>query len=52
VLGLATRDDRFDAARSELAAVLVVVVAAVGEQAVGALAWPADLPAHRPEPVE
>jgi len=47
---LAPRDDRFDAAGPELAAVLVVVIAAVGEQAVGALARPADLPRTGPSP--
>lgn len=27
---------------------LVVVVASIGEQPIGLLAWPADLPGHRP----
>lgn len=39
----AAGDDRFDPASPERAAVLVVVLAAVGEQLVGALAGPADL---------
>ena len=38
VLGLAAGDDRFDAAFPQRAAVLVVVVAAIGEQQVGLLA--------------
>jgi hypothetical protein len=37
--------------RPELAAVLVVVIAAVGEQPLCSLARPADLSAHRLEPV-
>jgi len=52
VLGLASRDDWLDASGPEFAAVFVVVIAAVGEQAVGALTRPADLPAHGPKPVE
>ena len=47
MLGLATGDLRFDAAGSELAPVLVVVVAAVGGDPVGPSAWPADLAANR-----
>ena len=47
VLGLAAGDLGFDPALPELAAVLVVVVAAVAGQPVGAVAWPADLAAHR-----
>lgn len=42
VLGLAAGDDRFDAALPDEAAVFVVVVAAVGEQCLGSVAWPAD----------
>ena len=42
VLGLATCDHRFDAALPEEAAVLVVVVAAVGNQRLGTLPWSAD----------
>src|SRR5262249_14810348 len=52
MLGLATRDLGRDPASAELAAVLVVVVAAVGEHAVGSLAWPADLAAHRRHPLD
>ena len=47
VLGLATRDLRFDPTGAELTAVLVMVVAAVGDDPVGAAAWPTDLAAHR-----
>jgi hypothetical protein len=47
VLGLATSDLRRDAAGTEFAAVLVVVVAAVGGDALGPSAWAADLAAHR-----
>ena len=43
VLGLAAGDDRLDASRPEFAAVLVLVIAAVGDQAVGALTGTADL---------
>jgi hypothetical protein len=41
VLGLAARDDRFDAAAPDKPPVLVVVVAAVGEQRARPLARPA-----------
>ena len=47
VLGLAPRDLRFDPAGAEFAAVLVVVVVAVGGDAVGPPARPADLAADR-----
>jgi len=47
VLGLATSDLRGDAALSELAAVFVVVVAAVGADPVGPAPRPTDLAAHR-----
>jgi hypothetical protein len=47
VLGLATRDLRSDAAPAELVPVLVVVVAAVGGDAVGTTPRPAHLAAHR-----
>lgn len=47
VLGLATSDLRFDVAGAEFAAVLVVVVAAIGSDPVGASAGPADLAAYR-----
>jgi hypothetical protein len=52
VAGLAAGDDRFDAAAPEQAAVLVVVVAAVGEQGVRSAAWPAGTAAHRRDTVE
>jgi hypothetical protein len=41
VLGLASRDRVADAARSQEAAVLVVVIATIGEHALGPLSWPA-----------
>ena len=47
VLGLAAGDLVLDASLTELAAVLVVVVASIGSDAFGATAWPADLAAHR-----
>jgi hypothetical protein len=47
VLGGAAGDDWLDAAGPQLAAVVVVVIAAVGDQAVGALAWPPGLGADR-----
>lgn len=40
VLGLASRDRVRDAARSQHAAVLVVVIATIGEHASGPLTWP------------
>jgi hypothetical protein len=46
VCGLAAGDLVGDAAPAELAPVLVVVVAAVGGDALGTTAWPADLAAH------
>jgi hypothetical protein len=46
VLGLAAGDLRLDLAGAELAPVLVVVVAAVGGDALGPSAWPAGLAAH------
>jgi hypothetical protein len=46
VLGLASSDLWCDPPGSELAAVLVVVVAAVGGDALGPLSWPADLATH------
>jgi len=48
VLGLAASDDGFDAACPEQPPVLVVVIAAVGEQPVGLLARPAGLASDRP----
>jgi hypothetical protein len=47
MLGLTTSDLRFDAAGTELAPVLVVVVAAVGGDSLGPSAWSADLAANR-----
>ena len=47
VLGLAASDLRFDPAGAELAAVLVVVVAAVGGDPIGPSAGSADLAAYR-----
>lgn len=47
VLSAAAGDHRFDRALPEQAAVLVVVIAAVGEHRVGLLAWPADLAGDR-----
>ena len=52
VLGLATSDLRLDVAGTKFAAVLVVVVAAVGGDPVGAAAWPADLAAHGWHPLD
>jgi hypothetical protein len=42
-----TGDHGCDAERSQQPAVLVVVIAAVGEQPVGLLAWPSDLAGDR-----
>jgi hypothetical protein len=47
VLGLAARDLGADAASSELAPVLVMVVTTIGGDQVRSPAWPADLAAHR-----
>lgn len=47
VLGLAACDLGAHASASQLAAVLVVVVASVGEHTLGPFARPADLAAHR-----
>ena len=52
VCGLTSRDHRFHASLPDEAAVLVVVVAAVGDDAVGAPSWPADAAAYRRHPVE
>ena len=46
VLGLAARDLGLDPSGTELAAVLVVVVAAVGEEHVGPSAWSANDSGH------
>ena len=51
VLGLPPRYLRADAAMAELAAVLVVVVAAICGDTLGASAWPADFAAHRRDAV-
>jgi hypothetical protein len=52
VLGLAACDQRLHAALPDQPAVLVVVVAAVGDQRPGSTARPADAAAHRRHPVE
>jgi hypothetical protein len=52
VVGAAARDDQLDPAGPQLAAVLVVVVAAVGDHAVGALARPPTLAGDRADPVD
>src|SRR5690348_8168918 len=52
MLGLTTSDLRFDAASTELAPVLVVVVAAVGGDSLGPSAWSADLASHRRYPLD
>ena len=52
VCGLAARDQRLHSALPEEAAVLVVVVAAVSDDAVGASPRPADATANRRHPVE
>jgi hypothetical protein len=52
VFGLAAGDDRFDAELPDEAAVLVVVVAAVGDQRPGPASRAADAAAHRRHPVE
>lgn len=52
VLGLATRDLRFDPSLPELAPVLVVVVAAVCGDPLGPAARTADLAAHGWDPLD
>ena len=52
VLGLATSDDRFDAALPDEPAVLVVVVAAVGNQGARSASRPADAAADGRHSVE
>jgi hypothetical protein len=52
VLGRAAGDARLDAARPQRPAVLVVVVAAVGDEFVGASARPPDLAADRADAVD
>ena len=48
----ASRDDRLDPAAPELASVLVVVIAAVGEQLIGALAGATGLAPDRAEAID
>jgi hypothetical protein len=52
VLGAAAGDDGLDAALAELAAVLVVVVAAVGDELFGSLARSPASAADRPHAIE
>jgi hypothetical protein len=52
VLGLAAGDDRLDAALPDEPPVLVVVVAAVGDQRPRSASWATDPAAHRWHPVE
>jgi hypothetical protein len=52
VLGHASRDDRLDAALPDQPTVFVVVVAAVGEQHLGAATRPPDPAAYRRDEVE
>ena len=52
VVGLASGDHWFDPAFPDQAAVLVVVVAAVGEQCLGSSSWSADAAADGRYPVE
>ena len=52
MLGLPTRDLGRDPTAAQLPAVLVVVVAAVGGDAIGASARAADLAAHGRDPLE
>jgi hypothetical protein len=46
MVGLAARDHRLDAALPDQPPVLVVVVAAVSDQALGSAAWPTDCAAR------
>ena len=52
VCGLASRDQRLDATLPDETPVLVVVIAAVGDEAVGAAPRAADAAAYRRHPVE
>jgi hypothetical protein len=52
VCGLASRDHRLDSSLPDEATVFVVVVAAVGDEAVGSSSRPADPPAHVRHPIE
>ena len=52
VLGTAPRDHWFDASATQLATVLVVVIAAIGDHLVGALARPAGFARDRTDPID
>ena len=52
VFGLTSRDDRFDASLPDEATVFVVVVAAVGDDAVRSAPRPANTAAYRRHPIE
>ncbi len=52
MFGLTSRDHGFDPALPDEAAVLVVVVAAVGEQRLWPPSWPTDSSSDRRYPVE
>jgi hypothetical protein len=52
VRGAAAGDQRFDASLAEQPAVLVVVVAAIGDESVGPTAGPAGLAANRRDTIE
>ena len=52
VLALTPGDDRLDAPLADEAAVLVVVVAAVGDQGAWSASWPADAATDGRHPVE
>ena len=51
VLGLAASDDGFDSSFADEAAVLVVVIATVGDEFLGAKAGPTDDAAHGRDPL-
>lgn len=52
VFGVSTGDLGSDPASSQLAAVLVVVIAAVGGHAFGSATWPADAATYRRYPLD
>lgn len=52
VLGQAASDQRFDAALPDEPAVLVVVVATIGDQGAWTLSWPTGTAAHRRHAIE
>lgn len=52
MFAVAPGDQRLDPARAKLAAVLVEVIAAIGEQAVRTSPRPAAPPGYRPEAVD